>query len=80
MARDININAVCAHCGELLDTNEASRDDVVGGTLDLQGIDLYVGDHACFLEDATYDNGEPCPECGLSEAHTVDCPNYEDVE
>lgn len=48
MARDINITATCAHCGEILDTNEADYlEDVVDG--DLDGTVLIVGtDHECF--------------------------------
>lgn len=57
MSRDININAVCAHCGELLDTNEANREDIdPGGVLDLSEIELHVGTaHECWQGPATED-------------------------
>jgi hypothetical protein len=51
--RDININAVCAHCGELLDTNELPREaiDESDGSLDLEGLLLIVGtEHFCFKD------------------------------
>lgn len=49
--RDININAVCAHCGELLDTNEVDyHEEVVDGVID--GVELHVGtQHECFQTD-----------------------------
>jgi hypothetical protein len=48
--RDININVSCAHCGELLDTNEATRHDIDDhGQLDLSLMEFHVGRfHECF--------------------------------
>jgi len=56
--RDININVSCAHCGELLDTNEATRDDIDGGgVLDISDLEFHVGtQHECFeSKDGTLD-------------------------
>ena len=55
MSRDININAVCAHCGEMLDTNELTREDIdaITGELDLSEIFLLAGtEHECFVTAA----------------------------
>jgi hypothetical protein len=51
--RDLNINISCAHCGEVLDTNEASRNDITeSGELDLN-VELHPGySHECFDEDS----------------------------
>lgn len=57
MARDININAVCAHCGELLDTNECSYAEVEDGVL--PAVDLIIGtEHECFIDRDGDDDGE----------------------
>lgn len=50
--RDMNINVSCAHCGELLDTNEANRDDIdPSGELDMTELSFHVGTtHECFQE------------------------------
>ena len=55
--RDININVVCAHCGELLDTNEASRDDIDdSGVLGISDLEFHVGTlHECFNGDQPID-------------------------
>lgn len=52
--RDMNINVSCAHCGELLDTNEASRQDIDdGGQLDISLLEFHVGTmHECFAKGA----------------------------
>ena len=51
--RDLNINVSCAHCGEFLDTNEASRNDIDdGGELDISLLSFHVGtQHECFDKD-----------------------------
>lgn len=45
--RDMNISVTCAHCGEELDTNEASRDEIVEGMLDAE-LEFHIGEHSCF--------------------------------
>lgn len=50
MPRDINIDVSCAHCGEILDTNELTRDDISStGQLDISELEFHVGtQHECF--------------------------------
>ena len=66
MARDINITASCAHCGEVLDTNEVSMDSVIHGEIDLNDAPLIVGtQHECFEKI--------CTECGTFDGHDPRC-------
>lgn len=66
MARDINLIASCAHCGEVLDTNELTVQDILHGELDLSGVGLVVGtQHECFKK--------VCEECGESDSHAEEC-------
>jgi hypothetical protein len=66
--RDININASCAHCGELLDTNEATRNDIdAGGELDLSEVSLHVGtNHECFQGEEFVTEADCAPDCECS--------------
>jgi hypothetical protein len=51
--RDMNINVSCAHCGEILDTNEASRNDIDDSGELTSGLELHVGtQHECFDKDS----------------------------
>lgn len=52
-ARDMNISVTCAHCGEILDTNEAVREDIgPSGELDLSDLEFHVGtSHKCFHDE-----------------------------
>lgn len=76
MARDININAVCAHCDELLDTNEAEAQDIDPGGDLTSGTDLHVGtEHFC-LECGTCKNQDPPHAEGCSD-YDYQSGNYE---
>lgn len=58
--RAICINAVCAECGELLDTNEASLAEVKDNDGVISDYELYVGTtHECFsnMEQSEQENG-----------------------
>lgn len=51
--RAVNINAVCAICGEVLDTNEATFAEVQDCDGTLEPVELLIGtEHECFQTDA----------------------------
>ena len=65
MPRDINITASCAHCGEVLDTNEAAWPDIMPDGI-IEDTELHCGhDHECFQR--------VCSECGEFEGHGAEC-------